>query len=1086
VDQLGIWWIATDQGLVKKQDTTWTVYNTSNSGIPSDYIVSVNVDPMGNVWVATPNGLGMFDRADWYVFNTDNSGLPDNFITFIVFDSFNNSKWVGTLHGGLVHWFGGNFNVYDTSNSELPSNMVTAFAFDTSHNKWVGTGNGLVYISQQGWTVYNINNSSLSDNFINSIYIDTRNRKFVATRNKLTILNDTNFVVINFQNSQLPTNYIQKVVEGIDLTKWIITPEGLVAFDGENWTLYNSSNSPLAPPINDVAVDFVNNVWVATDSGLFVKQGNLWFSYYYDSVNVPSNRFTKLLFNSSGLWVGTDSGLVLLRNGEWVRFDSLLGDKSRSLVTALSSKWVADSIGSFERVYAGLGFNGIVVFERDTIRFIDETNSPLVEIYITDIKEDQEGRLLVGTLGQGLMTYDSIWVAHNPYSGDFPDFTVKDITFDRLYNYTIVTTLTGGIWARLNDTTYEVITESNFPFYTNDFNSVYVDLSNNKWISTSHGLYVLNEDTIKPELKLKHYNIEVCQGNTFFLDFYTFYPFEPTNRFLVELSDINGNFDTTSIIGSVQSRTKRTIMCYIPKTTPAGSNYKLRIVSTNPPMISNPSGFEDRLVINYLPTPRIAGDSIICSMGVMKLWAIREGIDSETWSFVWSVEGGELLSAPTDDTVFVRFDTVNLGKVTLTAFTLNGCSDSTSKEIRVSTPPGKYLIGQARVCSGEAFIYSTTDSANIKNYWSAVNGVVEKKLADNVVIIRWGNQTPGWVILKRVNQFGCTDSVKLKVDIYPTPNANIAGPKEVMVENVSKYITSRIDNSVVNKWSVVNGLIVGSDNGDTVQVGWPSGGFGKVKLVQRTSSGCSDSSEIVVRVFEYVNMMGDTLVCENSDTYFEAVSNLGASNHWYVSGGTITSNPQNRRIWVKWGRSGVGKIKLVQWVAGTFFKDSIEKTIRIAAVPPKPFIVDSGGYLYSSSPFGNQWYFNGQIMFGDTNRTIVPLRTGYYTVKVISAPGCESEMSDPFYFISGVDDDFSLFRIYPNPTNGIIKIDILQDVQISSITIRDVYGVDLITIPSSELMTNQNIEIGELSSGTYFVVVRLADKEIVKRVVLIK
>ncbi len=1086
VDALGIWWIATDQGLVSKSDTVWTVYNTSNSGIPDNYIIDINVDQVGNVWVATPNGLGMFDRTNWFVFNTNNSGLPDNFITFIEFDRVNNSKWVGTFHSGLVHWIGDNFNVFDTTNSALPSNMVTSFAFDTLYNKWIGTGNGLVYISQNGWTVYNKDNSNLSDNHINSIYVDGRNRKLVSTKNKLTIIEDTNFIPVSFENSKLPTNYVQKVVEGVDLVKWIMTPNGLVSYNGSQWNVYDASNSPIVSSINDIAADKDNNIWIATDSGLVIKGGlSGWQTIFPYPDNAPSNRITRLLPTSRGVWFGTDSGLVVLNNGVWNRLDTIYSTKLNGYISALSSRWVVDSLGAYERVYAGLARNGIAVFERDTVRFIDDSNSPLLMMYITDVKEDNNGRLFVGTLEQGLLTFDTMWVSHNPISGDFPDFTVQNIAFDK-QNKPWVTTLSGGIWVATNDTTYVVITEENYPFYSNNFNSVYADLSNNIWISTQYGLYVFNKDTIKPELKLKQYDIEVCQGNTFSVDFYSFYPFEQNNRFVVELSDLYGNFDSVTVIGSIQSRTSRPILCYIPKNTPIGENYKLRIVATNPMMFSQPSGFTDRLVINPLPIPKINGDSIICATGVIKLWASREGMDSDLWSFVWNVEGGTLLSPATDDTIFVRFDTVQVGRVHLTAFTDKGCSDSVSKEIKVSSPPGRILNGQTRVCSGDAFIYSTTDSANIQNIWSVINGKLEKKLAHNVVIVRWGSQTHGWVKLRRINQYGCVDSVMLKVDVFETPNAVLTGPNEVYVEQVAKYKTSRTDSTVIHKWSVVNGVIIGRDDGDTVEIGWPSGGIGKVKLVQRSIAGCNDSSELLVRIFEKVALFGDTLVCENTETYFEAISNLGANNQWYVEGGTITSNPQNRRVWVRWGNPGIAKIKLVQWVPGSIFRDSILKTVRIAGVPAKPFIVDSGGYLYSSAPFGNQWYFNGQIMFGDTTRSIVPLRTGYYTVKVKTAPNCESEMSDPFYFVSSVDDDEGGIAIYPNPTTGNLLVQVEKEVIVENLLVKDLLGFELIKVDGREILNNKTIDLSSLSSGTYYIVLKVAGKEITKPIVLVK
>ena len=40
-------------GLAKFDGTTWTVYNTSNSGLPDNYVSSIAIDGSGNKWIGT-------------------------------------------------------------------------------------------------------------------------------------------------------------------------------------------------------------------------------------------------------------------------------------------------------------------------------------------------------------------------------------------------------------------------------------------------------------------------------------------------------------------------------------------------------------------------------------------------------------------------------------------------------------------------------------------------------------------------------------------------------------------------------------------------------------------------------------------------------------------------------------------------------------------------------------------------------------------------------------------------------------------------------------------------------------------------
>lgn len=1057
IDAIGYRWIATDQGLVLNYDTNWIVYNTQNSGIPSDRINFVNVDAMGNVWIATDMGIGMFDRNNWYVWNTGNSGLPDNYITFIVFDRMNGSKWIGTFNGGLVNWLGNNFFVYDTSNSVIPSNTVTSFAYDTSYNKWVGTSNGILLISTGEWQVLNTQNSRLSNNYVNNIFINSNTDvKFIATKDSLTIIRDSSFYVVEMANSKLPNNQIKKVVEGQDLVKWIATERELVSFDGDNWGVLSQNNLPFGgKSINDLAVDSQNRLWVATDSGLYCRSGNSWTSFVYDSIGLPSNIVLKILPEGSNLWVGTDSGLAKLSsNNQWTRLDTIYNGLFRNEISALA----LDNEG---KLYVGLGFNGAAIYSPDTLIVYNDTTSPLVRTYVTFIFPDGQTNLWIGTTSYGLLLRDTTWTFFNPLNSPMTDYFVREFDKD-LGNW--YWTATGGQGlVSFQDTNWLTYPKNNSPLASNVIYDILVDRSNNKWLATSMGLYVFNVDSIRPELKTRGVSTSICQGTTILINYYSFGLYEPDNQFLVLLSDSAGRFDNPTIIGRYIGRKGQPILCFIPKGLPESDFYRIKVVSTNPAIDGGDNG--ENISIRTIPKPKIYGDNISCSNATQLFW--REINPSLVYR--WEVIGGTIIGNAYSDTIRVQWNTRDSGFVKLVEYNQFGCSDSSIMTVRISSLPGKILYGSRQSCVGDTYIYSTSDSTNIQNYWTVVNGTLVKKYSPSVVVIQWDRIGQGYVKLRRVNQAGCVDSVSLSVDVDSTPVANIIGKNEVMTETISIYKTTKLLQSFNVKWKVTNGQIIGPDNLDSVVVGWPMAGYGKVKVLQTSLQGCSDSSEKIVRIFEYAAVSGDTLVCENNETYFEAISNLGASNLWSVIGGSFISDNTNRRVWIKWGNSGTGRIKLVQYVTGTIYKDSVEVIVHIAAKPTKPTITDSAGILVSSATYGNQWYYNGVIILGDTNRTIVPLRTGYYTVQVTTAPGCVSEMSEPYYTISGVEEEQKLAKIFPNPTIGNLVIVPNNGQIINRIIIRDQIGNELykqIVLNSTESL---QLDMTQFVSGIYIV-----------------
>ncbi|MBX2912300.1 MAG: T9SS type A sorting domain-containing protein [Cyclobacteriaceae bacterium] len=92
--------------------------------------------------------------------------------------------------------------------------------------------------------------------------------------------------------------------------------------------------------------------------------------------------------------------------------------------------------------------------------------------------------------------------------------------------------------------------------------------------------------------------------------------------------------------------------------------------------------------------------------------------------------------------------------------------------------------------------------------------------------------------------------------------------------------------------------------------------------------------------------------------------------------------------------------------------------------PAKPKISISGRNtmsptLTSSSDEGNQWYFNGSALDGETNPSLDITHQGIYAVRV-SADDCVSELSDAKVFIITGDTDArqdEALLVYPNPVH---------------------------------------------------------------------
>ncbi len=79
----------------------------------------------------------------------------------------------------------------------------------------------------------------------------------------------------------------------------------------------------------------------------------------------------------------------------------------------------------------------------------------------------------------------------------------------------------------------------------------------------------------------------ICAGSNVDVSFTTTGTFNPANQFQVQLSASNGSFEFPTVIGS--TNTAGTVSCTIPLNTPEGSNYLIRVISSNQINIGNPT-----------------------------------------------------------------------------------------------------------------------------------------------------------------------------------------------------------------------------------------------------------------------------------------------------------------------------------------------------------------------------------------------------------------------------------------------------------------------------------------------------------------
>jgi len=100
------------------------------------------------------------------------------------------------------------------------------------------------------------------------------------------------------------------------------------------------------------------------------------------------------------------------------------------------------------------------------------------------------------------------------------------------------------------------------------------------------GIYKTNVSNLDPEiLTISDVNAAYCAGEFFTISYTVQGGFGANNSFKIQLSDKNGSFTNPTIIGSTQSQFSGSMDVIIPYNTIQGTNYQIRVVSTDPVVI---------------------------------------------------------------------------------------------------------------------------------------------------------------------------------------------------------------------------------------------------------------------------------------------------------------------------------------------------------------------------------------------------------------------------------------------------------------------------------------------------------------------
>ena len=533
VDKNGDSWLGTKSSGIdySKYDPKYNAHifnwlRNSNSPLPSDNIRSLFLDKDQNLWILCYNydrqsnsngGLVKFDGTNWTIYDKTNSPLPTYELNAMTFDK-NGDIWIGTDYYGLLKFSNGKWTRYEIklpAYSEFKYADVTSVAVDSSNNIWVGTRfTGLFKFDGITWKAYDAYNSILHSSFINAVTVDYKNRIWIGTEIGLFRLDGDSLKEYNTSNSPLPNYQFLNVASDSKNNIWILNQDygsplffnkstaAITKYDGQNFTvnyIYDFSKSTYG--LYCMTIDQNDNVWVVTNNGLCKYDGDKWKLYEFSfSSKFQSQRICADVLNN--IWIGTYYGNIVKFDGS--KFTVYLASDNglpSTPITAMTSP------GS--RLFVSYDSDDII-YQIDISKVGNKLNvkrfvTPAKNIF--QIKVMPKGEIWIASYSNGIYKFDgSTWTNYNIDNSALP--TNLALTIDVDNNGRIVVTCDdsfgysfkeGGV-AFFDGNKWEKFTYGNSmlgPIFT--YGSIF-DKKGNIWIYGNGAVTVFNPQGINSEL----------------------------------------------------------------------------------------------------------------------------------------------------------------------------------------------------------------------------------------------------------------------------------------------------------------------------------------------------------------------------------------------------------------------------------------------------------------------------------------------------------------------------------------------------------------------------------------------------------
>ena len=316
----------------------------------------------------------------------------------------------------------------------LPQNSVTAVLQTRDGYLWVGTQDGLAKFDGVQFSIITFPGKPSEPLWVSDLCEDRAGRLWIGTQQR-GLYSISAGTISHYQEAQgLSNDFITSLAADHDGNLWVGTHAGLDLWDGKHFKPFTTKDGLPDDSISSVYVARSGTIWITTRSGVSVFGADHIHPYNFDADSQGRNPEFLGVYEDQqhNLWAYGDTYLINLNGGK--RFNYFRNGEAPSVRI-----WSFHE-GRDGRLWIGTSGQGLSQFTGGRFRSVMIRNVRL-PIDVRAICEDREGSLWLGTDGGGLIQLRPERIRQFGSAQGLPAKPVTCVTEDA----------SGRIWAAFGD-----------------------------------------------------------------------------------------------------------------------------------------------------------------------------------------------------------------------------------------------------------------------------------------------------------------------------------------------------------------------------------------------------------------------------------------------------------------------------------------------------------------------------------------------------------------------------------------------------------------------------------------------------------